>query len=69
MNIEIKVQLRMCCQHGAALYPSVGPLCPGLVLLHLLPVANEDALSFLALLVKQTLLLLQLSLPGTVKVM
>lgn len=50
----------------AAPYPSVGPLSPGLVLLHLLSVAEEDALPFLALLVEQTLLLLQLSLAGTV---
>lgn len=54
---------------AAILYPSVGPLSPGLVLLHLLPAADEDSLSFLALLVKHTLLLLQLSLAGTVKVM
>lgn len=54
--------------HGAVLYPSVGPLSPSLVLLNLLSVADEDALSFLALLVKHTLLLLQLSLAGTVKV-
>lgn len=53
---------------GAVLYPSVGPLRPGLVLLNLLPMAHEDALSFLALLVKHALLLLQLSLVGTVKV-
>lgn len=51
--------------HGAVLYPSVGPLSPGLVLLHLLSIADKDALPFLALLVKQTLLLLQLSLVGT----
>lgn len=54
---------------AAVLYPSVGPLGPGLVLLHLLSMAEQDALSFLALLVKQTLLLLQLSLVRTVKVL
>lgn len=51
--------------HDAVLYPSVGPLSPGLVLLNLLSVAEEVALSFLSLLVKHTLLLLQLSLVGT----
>lgn len=51
-----------------SLYPSVGSLSPGLVLLNLLPEADEDALSFLSLPVKHALLLLKLSLARRLRV-